>query len=283
MEKYYNHLTDRMEDLEPFMAKTLPRSKEEYLAREREREQEKPPKYDMTYHTGQTAKDAITKAAKDYLDAHPEEVIKLRDEGLVQEMVDFAAKQNAELDPNAFNGAPTEEEVYLSKREREGRPLIIYEEVGDWKDASLLQKSFDALSKEKQEELNKAIETLGNPLKDHPCNKESEWKQGEPLSKLVSEIDRDKEKSKGSDWDLDKAFEPSRYMMGNDPYGDADTKSHMYKKNDDGSVEYLRTPEDILGDENDEEQKYSIETISKWIIFGFIGAALGVILWYILQ
>jgi len=283
MEQYYNHLTDRLEDLEPFMARTLPKSKEDYLRRVEERSirdalnnnslqsykkeypltpcetfptegdeiDEERPKYDMTYRTGDNAKAAIAKSVKDYLEVHPEEVIKLRDERLVQEMVDFAER------PVAYNNAPTEEEEYVAKREREGRPLITYEEVGkmpdmqgsDWD----LDKAFEAMPKEKQEELKEAMRIIGSGAVDN--------------LKAPLEI----------------PIEPSRYMMGNDPYGYNSPKSYISKKNDDGSIEYLRKPEDILGDENEAEFEFSFEKTSRYIVIGIISAAIWAIIWMLFQ
>jgi len=234
MEQYYNHLTDQLENLESWMPKTLPRTKEEYLKREVERHgtcKENPMNAErpMTYKEAFNRENPLIKVARDYLNEHPEEVIKLRDEKLVQELVDFAAKQNAEEPPLAYNNAPTEEEAYLEKRKREGNPLIIFEEVGDWKDV---------------------------------------------------------DKLKGSDYDIDKAIdnaktpiEPSRYMMGTDPYGDEFTKIHISKRNEDGTVEYLKAPEDIIEDDEEDIIEFNAEKISKGIITGLIVGLIIVAIW----
>jgi len=235
MEQYYNHLTDRLEDLEPFMAKTLPRSKAEYEARLAERMGAAQSLRKFSENVRVTLdkppfENPMIRAAKEYLEAHPEEVIKLRDEGLVEEMIDFAAKQNAEYSNLAFPDAPTEEEAYLEKREREGKPLVIWEEVGNW--------DKDAIDK-----------LEGN---------------------VNSAVDNAKE--------MVHNIEPSRYMMGNDPYGDALTKPYIAKKNEDGSVQYLKNPEDILED-GDEEFESSIQEVSKYILLIITGVVLCLILY----
>jgi|KBSMisStandDraft_5_1062788.scaffolds.fasta_scaffold322714_2 hypothetical protein len=171
------------------------------------------PKY-TKFKSDEERKAYTAKVAKEYLDAHPEEVIKLRDEGLVKEMVDFAAKQRGTT-PLAITEAPTEEEVYLAKREAEGRPLIISEEAGDfpsseqiakldasnridiaawkkaWKDSprfiaesEQLDNHFNRMSDEAQDRLVEAIQTVNNALANHPA---------------------------GSDWDIDKdSYEASK-------------------------------------------------------------------------
>jgi len=145
------------------------------------------------FKTDEERKAYTAKVAKEYLDAHPEELIKIRDEGLIQEMVDFAAKQTGQL-PFATTDAPTEEEVYLAKREAEGRPLIEHEEAGDFpnptqvaylmannpafkEEAEQLDNHFNRMSDEAQGRLVEAIQTVNNALHNHPM---------------------------GSDWDIDK-------------------------------------------------------------------------------
>ena len=217
MEQYYNHLTDRLEDLEPFMAKTLPRSKAEYEARLAERMGAAQSLRKFSENVRVTLdkppfENPMIRAAKEYLEAHPEEVIKLRDEGLVEEMIAFADKDNT----GVVQDAPTEEEVYIAKK------------GSNW---------------DKLKEINKG---------------------------LNDDIDKKK--------DLNRPVEPSRYMMGNDPYGDALTKSYIAKKNEDGSVQYLRNPEDILEDA-DEEFESSIQEVSKYILLIITGVVLCLIIY----
>jgi hypothetical protein len=150
------------------------------------------PRY-TKFKSDEERKAYTAKVAKEYLDTHPEEIIKLRDEGLVKEMVDFAAKQTGQL-PFATTDAPTEEEVYLAKREAEGRPLIIFEEAGDFpsseqielikKESEQLDNHFNRMPIEEQNKLVNAIQTVNNALHDFP---------------------------KGSDWDVDnKTYEESK-------------------------------------------------------------------------
>jgi hypothetical protein len=65
-------------------------------------------------------------------------------------------------------------------------------------------------------------------------------------------------------------------MMGNDPYGDALTKPYIAKKNEDGSVQYLKNPEDILEDESSE---FPTQNASKYILLTIIGIVLCIIIY----
>jgi hypothetical protein len=263
MEQYYNHLTDRLEDLEPFMARTLPRSREEYVRRLLDKELEKP-KYNVKPEERESATESLRKfsenvhvtldkhpsgnpfylAAKEYLKDHPEEVIKLRDEGLVEELLAFADKDNT----GVVQDAPTEEEVYIAKKEAEGFTLDRVGEFGTYfvkQEEGALDKAFNQMSDEEQANLVESIKTAMEPLREHPCNKH---------------------------------IEPSRYMMGNDPYGDALTKPYIAKKNEDGSVQYLRNPEDILED-RDEVFESSIQEVSKYILLAITIIVLCIIIY----
>lgn len=232
MEQYYNHLTDRLEDLEPFMAKTLPRTKEEYLKRLEERERPK------TYKEAFGRENPLIKVAKEYLDAHPEEVIKLRDEGLVKEMQDFADKSGV----GAIQDAPTEEEVYLAKREREGRQLEFFEESGKF-----------------------PVEETWNKLKEVYRKEEEKVEKGEFEGGHASTYPIQK-----VDYGDKKPFEPSRYMLGTDPYSEEGSKPKIGRVDDLGRVEYLEKEEDIIEDEIEPAS----ETISKYIIYAIIVAVL---------
>jgi len=144
--------------------------------------------------TKESMKEYYARIAREYLEEHPEELIKIRDEGLIKEMVDFAAKQTGQS-PLAVTEAPTEEEVYLAKREAEGRPLIETEEAGAFPSAEQirlmkeeskeLDNHFNSMSDEAQDRLVEAINTVNNALHNHPHA-------------------RAHKRPAGSDWDIDK-------------------------------------------------------------------------------
>lgn len=128
MEMYYNYLNDRMEELDPeYHALNLPKSKEEYLKRVKEREGN---------HV--FPKEKLEEHLKFLKGLNPDELVELEKK---------------------------EEQVYLAKRRAEGNPLIIYDEVGQMPNMEELHKETKAIEERWMKLKEEEREGITNALK----------------------------------------------------------------------------------------------------------------------